>query len=47
MMSFVGPLAMEGGGVSPGSLRYDRNCWNTFKLISGDATGGAESGPVY
>ena len=46
MMASVEPLAMVGGGDSPGSLRADRNCWNKFKFISGDAAVGSEAGPA-
>ena len=45
MMGSVGTLVMAGGGDSPRSLRADRKCWNKFKLISGNAVGGYESGP--
>ena len=44
MMGYVGTLVIVGEGDSPVSLRTEINCWNKFKLISGDATGGAESG---
>ena len=45
-MGYVEPLAMVGRGDIPGSLRAERKCWNKFKLISGYASGGAESGTV-
>ena len=44
VMGYVGTLVIAGEGDSPVSLRTEINCWNKFKLISGDATGGAESG---
>ena len=44
-MGSVEPLAMAVEGDSPGSLRFERKYWNKFKLISGDAAGGAEAGP--
>ena len=45
MMGSVETLAMTGGGDSPRRLRVERKCWNKFRLISGDAAGGAEDGP--
>ena len=44
-MGSVEPLVMAGEGGGPGRLRVDRKCWNKFKLISGNAVGGYESGP--
>ena len=44
-MGYAEPLVVAGEGNSPSSLRVERKCWNKFKLISDDATGGAESGP--
>ena len=46
-MGSIDPPEMEGGGDSSGRLRVERKCWNKFKLISDDATGGAEAGPGY
>ena len=40
MMGSVDPLTMVVEGDSPGSLRFERKCWNKFKLISGDTAGG-------
>ena len=45
-MGYVDPLEMAGEGGSSGRLRAERKCWNKFKLISGYASGGAESGTV-
>ena len=45
-MVSVGTLVMVSQGDSPGSLIDEINCWNKFKLLSRDATGGAEAGPV-
>ena len=44
-MGSVEPLEMAGERDIPGSLIVETKCWNKFKLISGDAAGGAESGP--
>ena len=43
-MGSVEPLEMAGEGDIPGSLRDDGKCCNKFRLISGDAAGGAEYG---
>ena len=43
MMGSVEPLVMVGEGDITRSLGVEIKYWNNFKLISGDAAGGAEA----
>ena len=45
MMGYAEPLDVAGEGGSPGSLRVKIKCWNKFKLIYDDTSGGSEAGP--